>query len=98
MSVSRIWAARKSPRPVSAECFNDLLPRRCTRDLPAISGGYFLQRFLASPKRFPRPREMLQDSVIFLQASDSNANVDGMHPNIFSFHGFHEGSRIKDKG
>ena len=26
---------------------------------------------------------MLQDSVIFLQASDSNANVDGMHPNTF---------------
>ena len=33
---------------------------------------------------------MLQDSVLFLQASDSNANVDGMHPNTF-FNGFHEG-------
>ena len=32
-SVSRIWASRRSPRPVFAECFKDLLPQRCTRDL-----------------------------------------------------------------
>ena len=33
MSVSRIWASRRSPRPVFAECFKDLLARRCTGDL-----------------------------------------------------------------
>ena len=34
MSVSRIWASRRSPRPVLAECFKDLLARRCPGDLP----------------------------------------------------------------
>merc|ERR1711911_408334 len=33
ISVSRIWASRKSPRPVFAECFKDLLHPRCTGDL-----------------------------------------------------------------
>ena len=32
MSVSRIWASRKSPKPVFAECFQDLLP------LPGVRG------------------------------------------------------------
>ena len=42
MSVSRIWASRRSPRPVSAECFKDLLPRRCPGDLrrPVFDGCF----------------------------------------------------------
>ena len=39
---------------------------------------------------------MFQDSVIFLQASDSNANVDGMHPNTFFFPWIPR--RFKDQG
>ena len=95
MSVSRIWASRRSPRPVFVKCFKDLLHRRCTGDLrrPVFAEVSGL------PEAFPEASGNVSGfSEVFLQASDSNANVDGMHPNTFFFHGFHEGSRIKDKG
>merc|ERR1711888_459334 len=73
MSVSRIWASRRSPRPVFAECFKDLLPRRCTGDLrrpvfdecfkdlglPEISAARFCRVFqgFAGPALPPRSPE-----------------------------------------
>ena len=72
-SVSRIWASRRSPRPVFAECFKDLLPRRCPGDLrrpvfdecfkdlglPEISAARFCRLFqgFAAPALPPRSPE-----------------------------------------
>merc|ERR1711911_145875 len=52
MSVSRIWASRRSPRPVSAECFKDLLHRRCTGDLRRPVSAECFKDLL--PRRCPR--------------------------------------------
>ena len=64
-----------------------------------MSKNHVFSQVSGLPEAFPEASGNVSGFFeVFLQASDSNANVDGMHPNTFFFHGFHEGSRIKDKG